>query len=185
MDDETIIRLYWQRDENAIAATDTKYGSYCRSIAFNITGDLRDSEECTNDTYLRTWNAIPPTKPLSLCAFLGRIVRNLSLDRLRRKNAQKSPAYDTTPLHELVDCIPASDDMQNAVDDLLLRELINRFLASLPEETRNMFLRRYFYFSPLKDIARDFGMTESKVKMKMLRTRNALREALEKEGYNV
>ncbi len=185
MDDHQIIALYWNRADAAIRETDSKYGSFCRGIAFNITGDRLDCEECVNDTYLRAWEVIPPTRPASLRAFLGRIVRNFSLDRIRRKTAAKRTIYGASPLDELIDCLPADSDTVCAADDIVLRDLINRFLASLPEETRCIFLRRYWYFSSIKDIARDYHMTESKIKMMMLRTREALRKTLEKEGYTI
>ncbi len=185
MEDHQIISLFFDRSDTAIRETDNKYGGFCRGIAFNITRDALDCEECVNDTYLRAWEVIPPTRPESLRAFLGRIVRNFSLDRVRRKTAAKRTVYGTSPLDELIDCLPARDDTAEAADDIVLRELINRFLASLPEQTRNIFLRRYWYFSPIKDIARDYRMTESKIKMMMLRTREALRKALEQEGYTI
>ncbi len=185
MEDQQIISLYFDRSDSAIRETDKKYGAFCRGIAFNITHDRLDCEECVNDTYLRTWDVIPPTRPQSLRAFLGRIVRNLSLDRQRRKTAAKRSVYGSAPLDELIDCLPARDDTAVAADDMVLRDLINRFLASLPEETRNIFLRRYWYFSPIKDIARDYHMTESKIKMMMLRAREALRHQLEEEGYTI
>ncbi len=185
MDDQSIIALFFERSDRAIPETDTKYGAYCRGIAFNITSDYRDCEECVNDTYLHAWESIPPIKPDSLRAFLGKIVRNLSLDRLRRKTAERRSVYATTPLDELSDCIPTPSDTECAADDIVLRESINRFLASLPEQTRNIFLRRYWYFSPIKDIARDYGMSESKVKMMMMRAREHLRKQLEEEGFTV
>ncbi len=184
MEDHAIIDLYFARADNAIAETADKYGRYCHTIAYNITQDTLDSEECVNDTYLRAWNAMPPTRPNSLSAFLGRIVRNLSLDRVRRKQAEKRAAEHMEGIREeLWDCLPAESDTAKVADDLVLADIINRFLASLPEVTRNIFLRRYWYFSSVKELAADYHMSESKIKMMMMRARESLRAELEKEGF--
>lgn len=184
MEDHAIIELYFARADNAIAETAEKYGHYCHTIAYNITEDPQDSEECVNDTYLRAWNAMPPTRPNSLSAFLGRIVRNLSLDCVRRKLAEKRAAEKMEMIREeLWDCLPAESDTAKVADDLVLAEIINRFLTSLPAQTRSIFLRRYWYFSSVKEIAADYHMSESKIKMMMMRAREALRAELEKEGF--
>lgn len=186
MDDRAIIELYFARADDAIAQTDRKYGRYCHKIAYHITEDNQDSEECVNDTYLRAWESIPPTRPQSLSAFLGRIVRNLSLDRVRRRLAEKRTCERLeTVREELWDCIPAESDTQKIADDLTLAEIVNRFLASLPDRTRRIFLRRYWYFASVKELAQEFGMTEGTIKMMMLRARKELREALEKEGFTL
>ena len=186
MDDREIIELYWTRSDSAISRTAEKYGRFCHAIAYNITQNPEDSEECVNDTWLRAWSSIPPTRPQSLSAFLGRITRNLSLDRLRRRSAEKRADRHVSSIsEELAECIPAENNTANIADDLVLAALINRFLESLPAQTRKIFLRRYWYFSSIRDIAADYGMSESKIKMMMLRTRNALRRQLVEEGFTV
>lgn len=186
MDDCAIIGLYNARSEDAITETAKKYGGYCYSIAYNILHSDEDSEECVNDTYLRAWNAIPPQKPSVLSAFLGKITRNLSLDRYRKYTSEKRGAGEIPlALDELGECVQSTDSVEKTVNDRELTEALNRFLTSLTAEKRKIFMRRYWYLSPVKEIAADFGFTESKVKMILFRTREGLREFLEKEGINI
>ena len=183
MDDKQILELYQKRSETAISETADKYGKYCYCIAYRILYDELDSEECVNDTYLRAWEAIPPQCPEKLSAFLGKITRNLALNRYKyylrekRGNGQTALVID-----ELNECLPASNNTEEAIEEKLLVELLNQFLYSLPTEKRNIFLRRYWYLSSIQEIAKDYGFSESKVKMILLRIRNKLSQVLEKEG---
>lgn len=181
MDDQMIIELYWQRSEEAIGASDAKYGSYCRSIAYNILNNVQDTEECVNDTWLRSWNAMPPQRPAVLSAFFGKITRNLSLDRWRHNTADKRGGGGTElALEELAHCVPhRSGDM---TDDLVLTECLNRFLRSLPKKKCRIFLRRYWYLSSVEEIAADYGMTRNGVASLLRRTRLELKKHLEREG---
>ena len=182
MDDHQIMDLYWARDQKAIAATAEKYGRYCQTIACRILGSREDGEECVNDAYLRAWNAIPPQRPDSLAAFLGAVTRNLALDRYRNAAAEKRGAGQTAlVLEELEGCCPTPGRPGRLDDDLALTDALNRFLASLPPQTRIIFLRRYWYFSTIKEIAAAYRMCEGKVKMILLRTRRKLKTCLEKE----
>lgn len=186
MDDKQIVDLYWERSETAISETSKKYGKYCSYIAYNILHNHEDCEECVNDTYMKAWNTIPPQCPSRLATFLGKITRNLSLDRFEKYTAQKRGAGQTTlVLEELKECIPASDHADQAVDDMLLAEIINGFLDTLPSETRKFFVRRYWYLSPVREIASDYAVSESKVKMILMRTRNKLKKVLEEEGISL
>lgn len=183
MDDKQILDLYWARSERAISETADKYGRYCHYIACNILHNAEDSEECVNETWLKAWGTIPPKRPNRLSVFLGKITRNLSLNRYKKYTAEKRGGGQTAlALEELQECIPASDRVEQIVDDLVLTEALNRFLASLSAETRKIFMRRYWYLSSVKEIAAEFGMGESKVKMALLRSRNELKNLLEKEG---
>lgn len=164
MDDKQILDLYWERSEAAISETSKKYGKYCRYIAFNILHNDEDSEECVNDTYLRAWNSIPPNRPSVLKTFLGKITRNLSLDRYELLNAKKRNGGQMP---------------------LVFEDILNRFLSSLSLEQRKIFMRRYWYLSPIKEIATEYGMSESKIKMSLFRSRNELKKLLEKEGISV
>lgn len=181
MQDEQIIALYFGRNENAIKETEHKYGGYCMNIAQNILHSLHDSQECVNDTYMRTWNSIPPHKPDSLRAFIGRITRHLALNMYEKATAQKrGKGTVQLVLDELSECIP--DTVGDAVQGFVITDALNIFLASLPEENRRIFVRRYWYMSAVKDIAADYRMSESKVKMRLMRMRNELKIQLEKEG---
>lgn len=180
MEDNHIIDLYWQRSEDAIIQTARKYGAYCRNIAWNILCSSEDAEECVNDTYLRAWDTIPPRRPSVLQTYLGKLTRNLSLDRWRRNHAQKRDGGVLLALEELEACVPWGNG--NMSEDLTIRDALNRFLGSLSREHRKVFLRRYWYLSPVKEIAEDYGISESKVKMILLRTREKLRARLESEG---
>ena len=183
MEDNQIIRLYFDRSEEAISQTAAKYGKYCHTIAYNILHNFEDSEECVNDTYWKAWNIIPPRRPKRLAAFLGRITRNLSLDKYRHYTADKRGSGElAVALEELGDCISSIGSMGDHTEEIVLVEVLNSFLASLSAEHRKIFMRRYWYVSSVKEIADDYGITESKVKMSLLRSRNQLKTVLEKEG---
>lgn len=183
MDDQQIIALYWQRSENAISETTQKYGRYCHTVAYNILQNEEDALECVNDGYLRAWNAIPPAQPNNLKTYLGKIVRNLALNRWETETAEKRGG-GTVPqvLEELQTCIPSAIPGEQMLDSILLKDVLNRFLASLKPDARKIFVRRYWYMSSVKEIAREFGMTESKVTVTLCRTRQRLAQLLEKEG---
>lgn len=186
MEDNGILDLYFKRSESAIEETAAKYGGYCYTIAFSILASVLDSEECVNDTWLRAWNAIPPKRPAVLSAFLGRITRNLSLDRLRSAGAKKRGAGQMdVVLEELAECIPALDSVEQTAEDHRIAAILNQFLASLPETARIIFLRRYWYLLSVRDIAAGLGCSESKVKMTLSRTRIRLKHLLEKEGVTL
>ena len=182
MEDQRIVELYWERSEDAITETQKKYGRYCHIIAYNILYSDEDAEECVNDTYLKAWDAMPPHKPERLSTFLGKITRNLALDRYSRSRAQKRVAVGTELiLGELEECIPDAG-AADVSEEMILRDAINGFLGSLPKQTRILFLRRYWYLCSIKEIARDFAMTENRVKVTLLRTRTKFKAYLEKEG---
>lgn len=183
MTDPEIIGLYWARDEEAIRATDKAYGGYCRSIAWNILKNRQDTEECVNDTWLRAWNAMPPKKPDILSVFLGTITRNLSLDRWRGTMAKKRGGQLRRALDELEACVPAEVSLEDRIARAELTRLLDRFLQSLSQKDRCIFVRRYWYTDTVSDIARRYTMTESAVKVSLHRSRKKLRTYLEQEGY--
>lgn len=186
MEDHQIIDLYWARSESALSETAGKYGKYCHYIAYGILHNDEDSEECVNDTYLRAWNSMPPHRPEKLSAFLGKIVRNLSLNRYELYTAEKRGGGQIAlALDELEECIPAGSEVDLPVRENALVDAINRFLASMPAESRKLFMRRYWYFRSIKEIALEYGLSESKVKMTLLRARNSLKQFLEKEGIDI
>lgn len=178
MEDMEIVALYWQRDEAAIRESAAKYGSYCSTIARSILHSPQDTEECVNDTWLRAWNAMPPDRPSRLAAFLGRITRNLAIDRWRRNRRQNGGQLPLC-LEELAGCIGEDSAVE---DRVALRELLDTFLRSLSAQQRRIFLLRYWYILPVSEIAARCGMGESAVKMTLQRTRNKLRHYLEQEG---
>lgn len=186
MEDSVIVDLYWARSERAISETAAKYGRYCHSIAYNILWNKEDSEECVNDTYMSAWNAMPDQRPDKLPAFLGRITRNLSLKKREKYTAQKRGAGRVPlALDELRDSLPESDGTGRIADDIVIVDVLDRFLASLGTEKRIIFMRRYWYFCSVAQIASELGISESKVKMSLLRSRNELKEILEKEGVEL
>lgn len=186
MDDKQIVALYWERSETAISETAQKYGKYCRYIALNILHNDEDSEECVNDTYLRAWNNIPPHRPAVLKTYLGKITRNLSLDRYEKLNAEKrNSGQMSLVFEELQECLPSLESTESMIEEITLTDILNRFLSSLSSEQRKVFMRRYWYLSPIKEIAAEYGMSESKVKMSLLRSRNKLKKMLEKEGISI
>lgn len=186
MEDKKIVDLYWARSEIAISETANKYGRYCYFIAHNILCNKEDSEECVNDTYMRAWNSMPQHRPSVLKTFLGKITRNLALNRYKSLTAEKRNLGQVpVVLEELHDCIPGIDNTAHIADDLALVEILNRFLGSMLPEQRKIFMRRYWYLCPVKEIAAGLGVSESKVKMSMLRSRNELKNLLEKEGASL
>ena len=183
MEDNQIVQLYFDRNEEAISQTAVKYGKYCHTIAYNILRNFEDSEECVNETYWKAWHTIPPKRPQRLAAFLGKITRNLSLDAYRGYTAQKRGGSEMDmALDELGDCVASLGSEDEHFDEKILVDILNAFLASLSTEHRKIFMRRYWYVSTVKEIADEYGITESKVKMSLLRSRDRLRAVLEKEG---
>ena len=184
MEDKQIVSLYWARDPQAVDRSQEKYGPYCLSIARNILRQEQDAEESVNDTWLGAWNAMPPHRPERLSGFLGKLTRRISLKRWEAARAQKRFGDETAlALEELGDCVPLGGDAQQALEGRELTRLVNRFLSGLPAAQRQVFLARYWYGAAVKDIARQFGYSESKVKSMLYRTREKLRLTLEKEGY--
>ena len=184
MDDKRIVDLYWLRDESAIEETDKKYGRYCHYIAYHILADDEDAKEVVNDTYLKTWNTVPPNRPDPLKPYVGTISRQLSLNRFEAQHTQKRGGQVALALDELSECIPDTNDTDIG-ESVALSDALSRFLWTLPERTRIMFVRRYFYVSPIAEIAADFSMKESAVTMLMLRTRQKLAHFLKKEGFDL
>lgn len=183
MDDQAIIALYQSRDERAIDETDAAYGSYCHSIAMSILDSRPDAEECVNDTYLHAWNSIPPQCPARLSSFLGRIVRNLSIDRARKNRAAKRGGGAFLQLlEELEPFLPCAESVEQAVETRELTEYINRFLRTLPERECTLFLLRYFYAKSVREAAMRCGISENSAKVTLHRTRKKLQNYLEKEG---
>ncbi len=180
MTDHEIIELFFARDEAAIRETGKKYGAYCMSIAQNILKSTPDAEECVNDTYLKAWNNIPPERPNALKVFLGCIVRRLSLDRYRSWHTAKRDRNLEVAFEELSDCVPMRDE-----DTLILRELLNEFLASLESKDRITFMRRYWYAMPPAQIAKLDKISVNAVTVRLYKTRNKLREFLAERGYRV
>ena len=184
MDDKQIVQLYLDRNKQAVSATAEKYGNSCTEIAKNILGDKEEAAECVNDAYLKAWNSIPPHNPKSLSVFLGNITRDLAIKRYKEKFCSKQDGDEVAMiLEEIAEFV--SDTEEHAVDLEELFEAINGFLATLNEEKRNIFVCRYWYLNSITHIAERFGISESKVKIILLRCRNQLREYLIKEGYRL
>ena len=186
MTDGKIVDMLWNRDEGGVALCETKYKKYCMKIAYRILGDLRDSEECVSDAILAAWNTIPPKHPENLKTYLAKLTRNLSVNRYKMYTAEKRGGSGVdTSMEEIEACLPSRDSTEAVVDSIVLTELIDRFLGDLPRETRILFVQRYWYFMSVKDIARENLMTESKVKVTLMRTRERLAQLLESEGVYI
>ena len=186
MKDIDIIKLYFARSQKAIEETDKKYGAYCNTIARNILCNSQDSEECVNDTYLKTWNSVPPKRPENLRTYLGRITRSLAINRYKMYSAEKRGGKGVELLlSELEGCIPSNMTVEEAVDEKLLVTLLEEFLKRQSDTKRKIFLRRYWYCESIAQIAKDFSVSESKVASVLYRMRLKLKEYLEKEGISV
>lgn len=182
MDDNKIIELYFARDERAISETKASYGKLLLSIANGILGNMQDSEECENDTYLRTWNAIPPTRPRYFSAFLSKITRNLALNRLR-SNFNTPTIEARLAFEEIAEALP--DNQGELTEEIELRDAMNEFLDGLDRTKRIIFIKRYFYMRSIREIASQTGITSGAVKVTLSRTRKMLREFLTERGINI
>lgn len=183
MEDREIIDLYWARSEEAIARSAEKYGAYCRAVALRILNAEQDAEECVGDTWLAAWNAMPPHRPAVLRTFLGRLTRNLSINRALYERAEKRGGGEVClALDELRD-VSGGETAEETVEAAELGVLIDRFLRTLPRGECDLFLRRYYYLDSIDDLARLFGLRSGAVKTRLCRTRRKLRDFLEKEGY--
>lgn len=186
MEDFEIVELYWDRDENAITQTDRKYGKYCRKIAFSIVNDREDMEECVNDTYLQTWNSLPPQRPEKLSTYLGKICRNISINLYEKLTADKRGGNETDAcLDEISELVGGSSEVEEQLDLTVLTDLINKFLRRCEKQARTVFVQRYWYMMSVKEIARENRMSDSNVKMTLSRTREKLKLYLEEEGYSI
>lgn len=181
MEDTKIVELFWNRDEDAINKCSDKYGKWLRTIAYNILLNREDSEECENDTYVRAWNAIPPGRPQVLKAYLGRIVRNLSINRIEERSAKKRGG-DNLLLSELSECIPSGVSVEAQIELKELTDIISAWLMELPKNERIIFVRRYWFGDGVKEIAVDLGGSPNKLSGILFRLRKGLKNRLEKEG---
>lgn len=186
VEDAAIVALFWARNEAAITETAAKFGAYCRRIAMNILASERDAEECENDTLLAAWNSMPTHRPERLAPYLGRITRNLALDRSDAARTKKrGGGQGTLVLEELEDCLAAPGGVEDSFDAAETARHIDAFLRTLPEETRVIFLRRYWYCDPSADIAARMGISEAKVRVTLHRTRKKLAAYLAERSVTV
>ena len=184
MEDAKIIELFWTRNEDAIAETDASYGRKLRTLATKILDNREDAEESVSDTYMKTWEIIPPQRPAYFYAFIASICRHLSFHKIDWKQAAKRNAEVVALTAEMEMCIPDTR-RDREMEAKELGKVLNVFLESLPKETRLIFLRRYWYMDTIAEIAARYGITQSKVKMRLSRTRAKLRTYLEQEGIVV
>ena len=184
MEDQKIVDLYWERSEQAIKETEKQYGAYCHSVAYRILRSDEDAKECVNDTYLRAWDAMPPHRPNRLSTFLGKITRNLALNRYWHDRAEKRSAEVELILDEVGEFLPDPGEKPIS-EEVALREAINGFVGALDTKKRKMFVQRYFYCCSIRTIARELGMTENAVKVSLHRIREDFRAHLAKEGIEI
>lgn len=183
MEDLQIIELYFERNETAIAETAAKYGHFCRNIALNILSIDEDAEECVNDTYLQAWNSIPPQRPNKFRAWLGRVVRNITINLWRKNHCQKRYAGMEQILDELEDCIPSPETVELQIEEKELTQVINAWLTSLCRDDRVLFVRRYWNGETVNELAEEIGTGSKKLARRMYSLRQKLKAVLEKEGY--
>lgn len=182
--DLNIIELYFARDERAIKETEAKYGRLCYGIAYNILKNHEDSKECVNDTYVGIWNAIPPARPNNFTAFICKIARNLSLKRLESQSRQKRSQATIISLDDLAEVL-ADENISVGISDEDIGKLIGDFLRNEKENIRNVFIRRYYFFDSIGDIARRYSFSENKVRNMLYHTRIKLKDYLIKEGIEL
>ena len=186
MSDIEIVRLLFDRDEEGIKAAVRKYKSYCMKIAENITGSREDAEECVNDAFLKAWELIPPNRPEMLSTFLGKLTRNVAINRRKMNTAEKRGRGEAAlVLEELSETVKGNEDVEREFDRQELSREINAFLETLPEHKRNIFISRYWYCDSVKNIAAEWGMSRTSVSVMLHRLREKLREYLRKRGYDV
>lgn len=184
MEDREIIDLFFKRDEEGILRLEEQYKAYCGKIASQILSQREDVEEVLNDTWLSAWNAIPPERPSFLKAYCAKITRNAAINRVKMLGAKKRACDSfTESIEELADNVSLStNNVEEHIAEEDLVQAINTFLRALKKETRIFFVRRYFYHDDIKEIAERYGVTESKVKVSLHRTRNELKKKLQDEG---
>lgn len=186
MEDSEIIGLYWRRSEEAVEATAEKFGGYCAAIANRVLNDPEDARECVNDTWLSAWNSIPPQRPERLSVYLGRITRNLSLNRAKARAAEKrGGGQRELALSELEECVPDPCGVEEAVEERELTQALNRFLRAQSAPRRNIFIRRYWHLVPIRELAGEYGMTENAMTSLLFRMRGKLKRFLEQEGIQI
>ena len=179
--DHEIVALYFSRDEQAIRESEDKYGAYCHAVSMNILENESDAEECVNDTWLRAWNAMPPHRPAVLRTFLGKITRNISINRLNSRRAAKRGGFLEVAFEELGECVPVPED--TSAEELCV--LLDSFLAQTPTLDRQLFLGRYWFAHSVRVLAGHYGLTENAVSQWLKRTRAALKSYLNERGYGV
>ena len=185
LSDEEIVELYWQRDESAISHTDIKYRRYLFTVSYNILGSNEDSEECINDTYIGTWNAIPPERPSCFKAFLTTIMRRVSINKYNELTRKKRvPSALTDSLSDLEDFM-ADNSFENEENAKILGEIINNYVKGLSQRQRYIFMSRYYVAEPIETIAHELSVSVSTVKKDIAAIKTGLKEALEKEGFTV
>ena len=186
MDERRIIELYFERDEQAIAETQNKYGKYCFAVANNILSNEQDSEECVNDTYNKVWNSIPPQNPNSLKLFLAKITRNLALDKIKRETREKRGGNNLElALDEISEIISDGESIESELESKEFMLSVNSFLRAIPKRDCDVFVSRYFYLEPTEKIAKKYSLSSANVSKILSRTRIKLKDFLKKEGYSV
>ena len=183
MDDGRIIALFFERSENAIEQTKEKYGAVCMHLLRNLLQNELDAEECASDVYLALWNTIPPERPEPFLTYLLKIARNQGLRRITYQNAQRRDSGPVVPLEELESCLASAETVEQVVEGKLLEQEIANFLRTLPKADRQLFVRRYWFCDSLEELAECFGWSKSKIKSKLFRLRNRLRDHLTREGF--
>lgn len=180
--DEEIIELFFARSEQALKELETKYGKMCLQTSYNILGNHSDAEECVNDSYLGVWNAIPPTRPDPLLTYVLKIVRNVSLNRYHKNQAQKRNSSYDLAVDELADFLASPDSVESVMEANELAAVIEQFLESLNSRNRVIFLRRYWFFDTYEQIAKKVGLSEKNVSVRLTRLRKQLKDYLEERG---
>lgn len=182
MEDQLIIKLFFERSENAIAELSNKYEKLCKTLAYHILKNEQDAEECVNDAYLAAWNTIPPEKPNPLSAYICRITRNLSLKKYHSNTAQKRNNYYDVILEEVEECLEAKDTVESEILVQEMSKQINSFLGKLKEKDRVIFIRRYWFCDSVSEISGNLGVSTNYVTVHLYRTREKLKKYLKKEG---
>jgi len=183
MKDHEIVNLFWERSEDALTETQRVYQKYCSYIAFHILGNQEDADECVNDALHAAWNSIPPKKPENLKTYLGKLVREISVSRWRETHAAKRTPSEYLLSLEEIEEVGRDEDFTDTINAEILSQAISDFLRTLPEDKRNLFIRRYWYNDSIRELCERFGYQESKVKVSLKRVRDKLSIYLKKRGY--
>ena len=182
MEDKRITEMFMNKEEDAITMLIEKYGRLLKKLSLNILGNEEDAEECVNDACLEVWNSIPPSNPDVLSAYACKIVRRISINRLRYNLSQKRDSNKTVSMEELSEELYLNDDSERFVNSRHLQNVLNEFLRSLDDESRNLFVKRYFFFETVSSLSEHFGIRESKISVRLFRMKQKLLERLKEEG---
>lgn len=183
MTEKDIIAQFLSRDEKAVENTKKYYGGIVRRCIAKVLAEKNDIEECENDTYLRVWNLIPPDKPENFAAYIRKVARYMALSLLKKKDKGNNISIEESYEELGESIISKTAGPEEQLEAAELARAISAFLAGKSKEKRVMFVKRYWYYESVKNIASEMEISETNVTTVLARLRNELKEELIRQGY--